>query len=125
MANYKGYLEDKDGNKLFCDSYNIITGQETATNEYIDGKCVFVKRINIGQLPNATVVTIPTGVSTTYTIQRYSGYARSGSQTYNLPFFYGDDRVNLCIVDNNANLEIKTAADKRIFSGYVDIYYTK
>ena len=41
----------------------ITTGQEVKTNEFIDGKRVYKKRINCGNLPNATSKNIATRIN--------------------------------------------------------------
>ena len=41
-------------NRLKGIDIKITTGQEVKTNEIIDGKRVYKKRINCGNLPNAT-----------------------------------------------------------------------
>ena len=41
----------------------ITTGQEVKTNEIIDGKRVYKKRINCGNLPNATSKNIATRIN--------------------------------------------------------------
>lgn len=40
-----------------------VTGQEVKTNEFIDGKRVYKKRINCGNLPNATSKNIATRIN--------------------------------------------------------------
>lgn len=41
----------------------LTTGQEVKTNEFIDGKRVYKKRINCGNLPNATSKNIATRIN--------------------------------------------------------------
>ncbi len=47
MANYTGYLTDKDGNKLYADIKPIdwTNGTEIKTNESINGKPIYKKYI--------------------------------------------------------------------------------
>lgn len=124
MANFAGYLQDKNGNKLFCDSYNIITGEEKETNEYVDGKRVWVKRITISGLTYPDT-RITTGLSSSYQVQRYSGYVNIANQTWNLPFYFGDDAVDICIIESNTKIHIRCSREMGPLSGCVDIYYTK
>lgn len=55
----------------------VITGQEVATNELLDGKRVYKKRINCGAGPNNNTRTIATGLfNVTYI--RAEGMATNG-----------------------------------------------
>ena len=50
-------------NKLKNIDENIVIGQEVKTNEIIDGKRVYKKRINCGAGPNNGTRSIATGLS--------------------------------------------------------------
>ena len=56
----------------------ITTGQEIKTNEIIDGKRVYKKRINCGAGPNNTSKTVGTGLSNV-TYIRAEGMANNGT----------------------------------------------
>lgn len=114
-------LEEVEQNQ----SIKIATGQEVATNVFANGKKVYVKRIDLGTLPNATEKSVATGIPTSYYIQKFTGFATNGIQTYNLPFSYNNDVVEMVIVDSNTTLLIRANNNKSGFVGYVDIYYTK
>lgn len=104
---------------------NIVTGQEVATNEYIDGKQVFVKRINCGNLPNATGKLVSTGL-TNVTYTDIKGIATKGDTLFKLPYI-SPNALNASIslyISGNA-IEIDTGIDRSAFTGEVTIYYTK
>lgn len=105
---------------------NITTGTEYATNEYIDNKQVYRKRINFGALPNATTKNVAHRLSNV-TFIRMQGIATDGSTTISLPFSHISSSaqcVQLSITSENVVIETKT--DRSGFNNaYVDLYYTK
>lgn len=105
--------------------YEITTGQETATNEYIDGKQVYIKRVNFGALPNNTTKRVAHNL-TSVTFVRFSVSCTNASgYCINLP--YVDLGANVCTVPTITNTEIviKSITDQTIYNAYVDLYYTK
>lgn len=106
---------------------NITTGIEFATDEWIDGKQVFRKRINCGSLPNNTTKLVGIGIAlSSITIIGLKGIANRADYNYPLPQSdpSGLNTVSLAIT-NPSNIEIKATSDRSTFTGYVDIYYTK
>ena len=103
---------------------SITTGQEVATNEYIDGERVYVKRISTGSLPNATTTSVATGLNfSEIDIQKVNGMAtriKGGEKTF-LPI--PNNGVEVWLTGNNLN--INCTINRSEFSGYVNIYYTK
>lgn len=103
---------------------NITTGQEVATNEYIDGERVYVKRISTGSLPNATTTSVATGLNfSEIDIQKVNGMATriKGGEKTSLPI--PNNGVEVWLSGNNLN--INCTINRSEFSGYVNIYYTK
>ena len=108
---------------------NIITGQEVATDEKIDSKQVFVKRIDCGALPNNSVKEIDTGLTNVSIAKPLLGYAlhTNGTQI-NLPHtstssLAGQVTVNL---NNSGKIAISTGSDRSGFTkSYIEFYYTK
>lgn len=108
----------------------IITGSEVATNEYVDGKQVYVKRINCGSLPNTTTKTIATGLSmTSITVIKIIGTCKTSTGiTFPLPFLGITDNKSGDIpvyIAADGNLTIKAYTNRSEMTGYVNIYYTK
>lgn len=105
--------------------YEITTGQETATNEYIDGKQVYRKRVNFGTLPNNTTKRVAHNLtSVTFTKHFVSCINASG---YNINLPYVDINAKVCTVSTITNTEIviKSITDQTTYTAYVDLYYTK
>lgn len=116
---------------------NKETNKEVATNEYIDGKRVYVKRIDFGALPNASSKTVSTGlnVNKVTICKPLMGYAY-GIDTNNTHYVltlpdiapnYAEGATRLTMSSSNSiyNIIITTGIDRSNYNGYVDIYYTK
>lgn len=138
-ANYNLQIEKGDKStpytpyKNFEGRTNIITGQECPTNEYIDGKRVYVKKIDFGNLENNISNSLETDISNvTNKLVRWvaTGYYDGENGNYNLPYFVNANTYLGC----NAGL----SGDNKINFGYssvgtiwsstrlvVDFYYTK
>lgn len=105
----------------------IETGVEYATNEYIDDKRVYRKRIDCGNAPSNSVKSVQTGLSNV-TYEKIEGIMRAGSSAIPLnstrPLTPTDNSsVGVFINDNAICLESK--ADRSSMHVFVDIYYTK
>lgn len=110
---------------------NIVTGQEVATNEYVDGKQVFVKRIDFGNLPNKSTKNVSTGLenSKIVVVKPLQGFAKyqTGS-VLTLPACYPLDLAASIWVSYEASknaISITTGNDRSVSTGYIDLYYTK
>ena len=104
---------------------NIIVGVEQTTNEFLNGKQIYVKRIDCGNALNDGTKTIAHGL-TNVTFIRLEGVAITSNNelTYPLPFVHSDyDRMGIWIDQNG--LEVISFGDKSGFHVYVDLYYTK
>ena len=106
---------------------NIVTGQEVATNEYIDGKQVFVKRISTGSLPVNAQNEVTTGLSNVTCVRLLGMVYDSSGNAFPLPFSYTTDSNNIGLIFLKAisKVRIATGIDRSPLSGYIDIYYTK
>lgn len=119
-------------NNVECSKFgytNIVTGKEVATNEYVDKKRVFVKRIDCGALPNATSKNVELGIDfTALTLIRIEGSTKNsaGNLNYPLPFAWSNIAEQVGILINRTKLTISTSIDKSSFTQtYIDLYYTK
>ena len=127
--NYFNVNGDIYSNNTKLSKQEITTGTEYATNEYIDGKQVYRKRINLGALPNATTKNVSSGLTpANITLVRMQGAAKSTDNTMLcLPFVSASSLIYGIEISlsSNGNIQIITGADRRAYSGYVDLYYTK
>lgn len=107
---------------------NITTGTEFATNEYIDDKQVYRKRINFGALPNATTKNVAHGL-TDFTLIRTNCVATNTSTNQNFILPYASPtgiEYNMSLYINNTNVQIVTGIDRSAYNScYVDLYYIK
>lgn len=105
---------------------NIITGEEFETNEFIDGKKIYRKRINCGQLPNpgqsSTTSTELTGV--TY-IGLEGGFNPDDSQFVPCNIYFNSNlSIGAFIQDNKIRIN-NNESGSRTGIVYVTVYYTK
>ncbi len=112
----------------------IITGQECVTDEWIDGKQVYIKRINFGTLPDNTAALINTGliVNEVQAIIRIQGmaYRKTDGQYIPLPLVSPEsigNNIMMVLVpqDEIYELRIQTGGDRSNMKAIIDIYYTK
>lgn len=102
----------------------ITTGQEIATSEYIDGKQVFRKRINVGNLPNTGNFSAEHNLGNVRVI-KYEGFAYRESTKTIIPMPYANSVYYIEMYLDATKLYIDTSNDRSQFVGCVDIYYTK
>lgn len=111
--------------KNFEGRVDIITGQERPTNEYVDGKRVYVKRIYFGNLPNISEKTVAHGL-TNFELENIIATFASYYRKIKLPITSPTSMAsNIYIGLDNTNIIIITGSDYSTYSGYVKIYYTK
>lgn len=118
MLNVWGKIKELiNGNK-------IISGIEMKTNENVDGKDVYRKRVNLGQLPDTSEKRIAHGLSNVNFI-RFTGFCWGGGLGYNLPHVGTEMRYMINTYLENADIVVVTGSNRTGYIGYVDIYYTK
>ena len=106
---------------------SITTGQEIRTTNILDGKYVYYKRVDLGNLPNSTTKEVDTGLSNV-NILKLDGIAKETFGTViPLPFVIADTTKSVAIVFNTTTnkITITTGTDRTNFSGYANLYYTK
>lgn len=115
----------------------IVTNTEVATNEYIDGNRVYLKRINFGSLPGAGGEKwVTTGLSVSeITLVRFNGIAvgSTSDTTYGLtlPDIYpSDPSISTRLMMRTGSqgvwqVRIHAGADRSYYTAYIDVYYTK
>ena len=105
---------------------NITTGQEVATNEYIDGKRVYLKRATF-TTPNAvdiwkTMITIPANSEIVNSYQVYE----TESNKYPFPFSYNNESMQIYYNSNDGTINVKTSFNYALNkNGYIIVKYTK
>lgn len=107
---------------------NIITGQEVATNEYIDGKRVYLKSFKITSLNDEMVVSN----SIDYVKElRATVKDNSGGSWRTIPWVYNSntfdkDFAGGILINSNGNVNFQAGTGlSAIAKGYVEVKYTK
>lgn len=100
---------------------NITTGTEFETGRIIDNKKEYGKRIDLGNLPNASTKNVAHGL-TNITFTGIDGMAGG----YPLPFVNpSDSNSSIALYISGSNIVIITKYDRSSMTGYATVYYTK
>ena len=107
---------------------NIQTNVEALTNETHDGKPVYAKKIDLGELPNNTVKNVSIGIDmTTVTVVKMEGvaYRSTDKAVFPLPLvtITAVESIQFFIYQND--IRVITGTDRTNCTGFVIIYYTK
>lgn len=110
---------------------NIIIGEECETNEYEDGKRVYIKKFIFEALPNKeSSIAVDTGLNfSEIFIRRMEGIARNRETGSSFPINYANpsaaaEMIGLRCV-GNSQLRIYVGTDRSAYDAYVKLYYTK
>ena len=103
---------------------NIVTDIEIETNETIDGKIVYKKVINCGNLPNTSSKTIAINSSFTK-IVKIEGLADASGIYLPLPYTNLSANGSIQVDVRGSNIQILTDSDRSTCTATVTIYYTK
>ena len=122
-------LSAKQGNVL---KEKIITkstiGKEYITNEIMDEKKVYAKRIDFGILGNGEAKTTPHGLDfNSIEVYRVEGFAvnQTNGTIYPLCHFRWDSNASIEFWIDTTNVVINSRTDRTNVKAYVTIYYTK
>lgn len=115
----------------------IVTGEERSTNEFIDGKEIFVKRVDCGRAPNNSTKNVPSGLnfsSGSHKLVKFDGmaYYATTSVPEGKGWCYqlsnvdtGSNTISVAVNGSTNDITIKTANDRSSYNCYVNLYYTK
>lgn len=137
-TSYEAYIEPKiyvlNNNGVYeefvkeNENEYITTNSENETNQFIDGKRVYRKRISTGTLPNNTFKNISTGLTNVDIIKIEGLVKNSSGSIFPLPFVTTSgitNNIQVNMTSNGSNIQISAGIDRSSYSGYVDIYYIK
>lgn len=104
----------------------IKTGEEFETNKFIDGKRIYGKRINCGQLPESGQGnTISTGLTNVTYVGLDGGFNPDNSQFVPCNIYFNSNlSIGAFIQDNSIRIN-NNASGSRTGIVYVTVYYTK
>ena len=120
-------LSARQGKKLADRIYtNIITGEEFETNKTIDGKRIYGKRINCGQLPDpGQGSTTSTGLANVTYIGLEGGFNPDASQFVPCNIYFNSNLSIGAFIQNNNVRVNNNDSGNRTGLVYVTVYYTK
>lgn len=114
---------------------NVINAEEYSTNEvqtnkvWIDGKPIYRKVVNCGNLSNANPIIVPHNITNLDKLVGYSGFALRFSDNDYLPIPYVTFNPNngggITTYTDGTDIHIGTSADRSAYVGYVTLEYTK
>ena len=104
---------------------NYSTSEVATDFTWVDGKTIYRKTVNIGNLPNTTTKSVAHGITTIQNVIRLYGFAKTGSIYVPLPFVSNILTSQITININGANIDVITGSDRSAFTGYIIIEYTK
>jgi hypothetical protein len=112
--------------KIASSFTDYFTTEQNTGCLWIDGKTIYRKEINLGSLPNAVPGSIPHGISNIDTIVRLYGFATNGSAFLPLPLArYSNFESQIGLWADKTYIVVEPGNDRRAFTGYVVIEYTK
>ncbi len=112
--------------KDYVDEKNTYSTDEKIVGTWIDGKPLYRKVVNIGNLPNSATKDVPHGIENLSAVITMKGYALYTNQILPIPFTHVSaiaSQIQIYIYEDN--LKIVTAIDRSTATGYVILEYTK
>lgn len=102
-------------------------GTISKTNIKIGDKFVYVKRITVTSLPNASTISVPVGITDNITPYKFEGMAYRSTDNLYLPLPYVADTnayINMNYSGSSKTISLYTPANRSNMSGYIDFYFT-
>lgn len=128
VVDYDGDTVPENWEEVESEKIEITTGVEYATNEWIDGKQVFMKRVTFTTPTTTdtfeTIVTFDSPIKIIMSDFYFHNY--SETEVYKFPLSYGGEEI--CIYLNNRDYTIKAKANYSYATnknGYGTIKYIK
>ena len=106
---------------------NYSTSEQSTGTTWINGKTIYQKTINIGNLPNNTIKPVAHGITGITAVIKIEGWCYSTGIWRKLPTMYRGSEIayNTAVEVDSTNIFIGNQADRSGFTGYVTIWYTK
>lgn len=130
-----GYEEENTEFQENIYKKNVYSTDESKIGIWIDGKPIYRKVIEIDSWPNATLVNIDIpDIENVETLITCRAMSRSTGESFPVPSYYGQGYSSIVYYDTllanfNGNtinsIRLKTNSDRRNYSGFVILEYTK
>lgn len=119
-----------NNNATILQGATTYSTSETNTGKiWIDGKPIYRKVINCGNLPNASSTTIAHGITSLETYISVIGVAQRSTDNDLLPIPYVTFNANnsggIAIYCDNTSVHLTTSTNRSGYVGYVTLEYTK
>ena len=108
-------------------SFNYST-DEHIVGKWIDGKLLYEKTVNVGDMPNNASKVVSLGVSNLDMVIDYSGFIKHKTVAgvgFPLPAVMTGSTANVRLSLYDKNIQIISTSDMTSFEGYVTFRYTK
>ena len=105
----------------------LTTGTELATEQIIDTKRVYHKRLYESFLPNNTYYDYDSGLSNVTIIKCEATSYDTNGDVYCIPYVGSalSDNIGIKWIANTNKVRITTGTNRNSFVCYIDLYYTK
>ena len=131
-TSYENYIEPqifvRNSNGVYEEfikkSEEVYSSEETVIGTWL-GKPLYRKTINVGTLPNNTVLRVAHNIINYDRFVNIIGSAKSSTQSLSFPFVGSNLSDNIAIQITTDNIVIITGSDRSAFNGYVTLEYTK
>jgi hypothetical protein len=105
------------------------TSEQATGEKWIDGKTIYRKTVYISSFPNATEKTVSHGISNIGQIISLCGFMATGNGgCWPIPMPpnpLAAITTGIIAFASNTEITIRTGSDRRQYSGYITLYYTK
>lgn len=120
------YVRNSNGvyEEFIKKSEEVYSSEETVIGTWL-GKPLYRKTINVGTLPNNTVLRVAHNIINYDRFVNIIGSAKSSTQSLSFPFVGSNLSDNIAIQITTDNIVIITGSDRSAFNGYVTLEYTK
>ena len=108
-------------------SYDVpYTQREIKMGTWIDGKPIYRKTIDFGELPNATLKSVSHQIANLDKCVKMQGVAVSSSNLIPLPYIWiNNTTYDIVLYVDKAKVNIQTGINRTGLHGYVTLEYTK
>lgn len=103
----------------------IYSLEEREIGVWTDGKPLYEKTVDCGNLLNNSTKTVAHGISNIEKIVRIFGYSYSGTNYTPLPFTSTSAAYSINVTANTTSILLTTSADRSTWPAFVTIQYTK
>lgn len=107
-----------------CCVENAITGVVVRTNEFLEGKRIYKKRINLGSFPNDSLKKVAHGLGAVNFV-KVEAIGLTSNLAVGLPFTNPTDlKSSIAAYVNGPDIDILTGTNRTSWSGYATVYFT-